>query len=245
MIIQETSFGSAIPAAPAAAPADEPAGPISMAQALAAAAAPDPQEMSPEQYRSYICGRISALTIHPSQSQCSISIHISDAGLQAMQQDPEYEAWVLDCLACDFSFQDAWGPLCGGSYVVHSFGASREEYHGESWFPGYSSGQGASLYEARSAGAAWRRDTPKSSSASSSDQYARLAAKLRLERMLRKIALERREFQSELLESACSRRALIEAQNRSGRRLALPSAPLPQLKGVSAAYLLAMLGTSI
>lgn len=216
-----------------------------MAAALASAAACDPQSMRPDEYRCYLREQISALPVDVSQSLCSICVHITDAGLAAMQADPEYEAWVLDRLACDFSFDDVWGPLCGGSYMVHTFGAAKDDYHGESWFPGYAGGQGASLYEAKSAGAVWQRNTAKRSAASSSDKYGELAARLRLQRMLRQMALDRRDFQSQLLASASQHRALIEAQNRTGQRRGLPSRPLPQLKGVPAAYLLAMLGTGL
>lgn len=216
---------------------------LSMAECLAAAAAADTRAISPEEYRSYICAKVSEIPIHPSQSMCSIAVHFTDAGLEAMHSDPEYEAWILDRLAYDFSYNDAWGPLCGGSYVVHTFGATKEEYHGESWFPGYAGGQGAVLYRTKSEGAAWQRNTSKKDASASTDRYGKLAARLRLERMLQKMALERREFQSELLENASQHRAMIEAQHRTGQIRAMPSAPLPRLKGVPAAYLLAMLGS--
>lgn len=244
MYIAQIGTGNGLPAVSAAGP-EQTDGP-SMAEALAAAAAAaDPQGMRPEEYLSYIRGKISALPIDPSQSMCSISVHITDAGLEAMQSDPEYEAWVLNSLACDFSFNDVWGPLCGGTYSVHTFGATKEEYHGESWFPGFAGGQGASLYETKSAGAAWQRNTVKRPSSSSSDKYGELAARLRLQRMLQKMALDRRDFQSELLASASQHRALVEAQHRTGQIKGMPAAPLPQLKGVSAAYLLAMLGAGL
>lgn len=239
MYIAEIGWQTAVPAPQTESPAAEEAGSITMQEAIAAAA-PNPAELGRDEYRSYIAGRISALPIHPSQSMASISVHISDAGLQAMQADPEYEAWVLDSLAYDFAFNDVWGPLCGGSYHVHSFGATKEDYHGEGWFSGYAGGQGASLYETKSAGSLWQRNTQKRPAAG--NKYADFAARLRLERLLRKMALDRKDLQSELLASASQRRALIEAQNRSGHVRAMPSAPLPQLKGVSAADLLAALG---
>ncbi|MBD5560180.1 MAG: hypothetical protein HDQ87_07485 [Clostridia bacterium] len=240
MYVRETGQAALPPAAsqPTAAAADAA---VSMQEALIAAASmADPTAMSLEDYRRQICERISELPVHPSQSMASIAVHIPDAALAAMQQDLDYEAWVLDTLAYDFGRGDVWGPLCGGSYTVHSFGASQEEYRAESWFPGYMNGQGASLYETKSAGAAWQRSRPKRSTAP--DRHADLAARLRLERLLQKMALERHQFASELLSSASQRRALIEAQHQAGRSGPLPSAPLPKLHGVPAAYLLALLG---
>lgn len=106
-----------------------------------------PETMSPEEYKRYIYGRISALPVHPSQQYDSVSIQISEEGFEAMQKDPEYEKWVLDVLRRNFAFYNPWSGFCGGSYVMHRFGASREEYRGESFAKGVDGGRKGSILE--------------------------------------------------------------------------------------------------
>ncbi len=91
------------------------------------------EEMTLEEYKQYIRDKISRIPMHPSQMKNSVSIHISDAGFLAMKNDPEYEAWVLDTIRKDFSFQDPWNAVGSGRYVIHSFGATKEEYRGYSF----------------------------------------------------------------------------------------------------------------
>lgn len=85
-----------------------------------------------EEYKEYIYDTIAGLPMHPSQIRNSVTVYISEAGFEAMKNDPEYEAWVLDTLKKNFSFNDPWGPMSGGNYVIHSFGATKEEYQGQS-----------------------------------------------------------------------------------------------------------------
>lgn len=194
-------------------------------------------------YQEGFSERISALPIHPSQDNTSIAVRITEEGLNTMQANPHYADWVLALLSDDFAYENIWAPLCSDSYVVHTFGASMTAYQGNSWHAGYMNGQGQQLYESLAANATWSRyRTTSNESSAKSDEWAKLAAKLRLERMLQKMAQEHHRVQSELLTYASQHRALIEQMNRSGRRLAIEAAPLPRLHGVPAAYLLAMLG---
>ena len=114
-------------------------------------------DMSLEEYKQYIWNKISDLPMSASSQMESISIQITDEGFEAMKNDPEYEAWVLDSLAQNFRFQNPWTAMCGGGYVVHHFGATKEQYHGESWYPGYMGGQGASLFDKKSKGSFWEQ----------------------------------------------------------------------------------------
>ena len=114
-------------------------------------------DMSLENYKQYIWNKISDLPMSASSQMQYISIQITDEGFEAMKNDPEYEAWVLDRLAQDFRFQNPWTAMCGGGYVVHHFGATKEQYHGESWYPGYMGGQGTSLFDKKSKGSFWEQ----------------------------------------------------------------------------------------
>lgn len=115
------------------------------------------ENMSLEEYKQYIYDQISQIPFHPSQILRSVSINITDEGFQAMQSDPEYEKWVLDTLKNDFSFHDPWSSICGGSFAVHHFGASREEYHGEGWYTGFQGGKGSALFDEEAEEGFWKR----------------------------------------------------------------------------------------
>lgn len=94
------------------------------------------KDMSLEEYRKYIYDEISKLSFGDTEKNSSFSVNITDEGFEAMQNDPEYEKWVLDTLRRDFHFHNPWGSLSKGRYVIHSFGACKEEYIGQSWSKG-------------------------------------------------------------------------------------------------------------
>lgn len=98
------------------------------------------QGMSMEQYKLYIYQKISALPTSPTQKWDAVSVNISEKGFAAMQADPAYEKWVLDTLRQDFSYYNPWSAYAGGSYRVHYFGATKEEYRGESFPMGFRNG---------------------------------------------------------------------------------------------------------
>lgn len=115
------------------------------------------KDMTMEKYKEYISDRLSRIPMHPSQMQNSVAIHISDAGFEAMKNDPEYEEWVMEWLGKDFAFHDPWSGICGGHYVVHYIGATKEEYRGEGWYPAYQNGSGESLFNQKAKGSFWER----------------------------------------------------------------------------------------
>lgn len=98
------------------------------------------QSMSMEQYKMYIYQKISGLPTSPTQKWDAVSVNISEEGFAAMKADPAYEKWVLDTLRQDFAYYNPWSAYAGGSYRVHYFGATREEYRGESFPMGFRNG---------------------------------------------------------------------------------------------------------
>ncbi len=90
------------------------------------------QAMSREEYKLYIYQKITGMPMHPSQRWDAVMVNISEEGFAAMQADPAYEKWVLDTLRKDFAFHNPWSDYAGGSYRNHYFGATKEEYRGES-----------------------------------------------------------------------------------------------------------------
>lgn len=116
-----------------------------------------PENMTLEEYKQYIYAKISQIPMHPSQILRSVSIHITDEGFQAMQKNPEYEKWVMDTLKYDFGYHDPWANVCGGSFTIHRFGASKEEYRGESWYTGFQGGKGRALFETEAEESFWEK----------------------------------------------------------------------------------------
>ncbi|MCM1234666.1 MAG: hypothetical protein NC489_31575 [Ruminococcus flavefaciens] len=96
--------------------------------------------MTMEQYKQYIYQKISALPTSPTQKWDAVSVNISEEGFEAMKADPAYEKWVLDTLRSDFSYHNPWSAYAGGSYRIHYFGATKEEYRGESFSMGFRNG---------------------------------------------------------------------------------------------------------
>lgn len=98
------------------------------------------QTMSMDQYKMYIYQKISSLPTSATQKWDAVSVNISEEGFAAMKADPAYEKWVLDTLRRDFAFYNPWSAYAGGSYRVHYFGATKEEYRGESFPMGFRNG---------------------------------------------------------------------------------------------------------
>ena len=113
--------------------------------------------MSLDEYKQYIYEKISRIPMHPSQMMRSVCVHISDAGFEAMKKDPEHERWVLDVLRKDFSSQDPWADVAGESFAVHRFGATRQEYRGDSWYLGFRGGRGGILYDEEAEESFWEK----------------------------------------------------------------------------------------
>ena len=56
------------------------------------------KDMTMVEYKQYIYNKISQIPMHPTRAGESISVTISEAGFEAMKNNPEYEAWVLNDL---------------------------------------------------------------------------------------------------------------------------------------------------
>lgn len=115
------------------------------------------ENMTMDEYKAYIREKIYRIPVNPSQSLNSVAVDITEEGFEAMKNDPEYEEWVLSGLRADFASYDPWSSICGGHYVVHHFGATREEYRGQSWYPEYQGGMGKSMFEAHAEKSFWKR----------------------------------------------------------------------------------------
>ena len=113
------------------------------------------KDLTLDEYKKYIYDMISSIPRNPSQVLRSVSVFISEEGFRAMQEDPEYEKWVLDTLKVDFGFYDPWINVCGGGYTIHSFGATKEDYRGVSWYK--DADRGEALFQKKSKDSFWEK----------------------------------------------------------------------------------------
>lgn len=90
------------------------------------------RDMTLEEYTQYINGRISELDRSNYSRGNSVFIYISKEGFQAMYEDPEYEAWVMENIRSAYGFCRSRGGH-DGYHSAHFFGATKEEYRGQSW----------------------------------------------------------------------------------------------------------------
>lgn len=88
----------------------------------------DRSEMSQEEYKKYICGRISSLPVSAScRANCSGVLVLKEEALARMQKDPAYEKEILSGLEKEFQAQySCYAPKFGFRVI----GGSREECSG-------------------------------------------------------------------------------------------------------------------
>lgn len=176
-----------------------------------------PQEMTFDDYKAYIEGELQNIPRNITRHRDEVTVVISDAGYRAMQSDPDYEAWVLNRVREELSFPDY---LCGypgtyGRYEVIQFGATREDYRGQST-------------------AIRKHDNPH---VDEETYWER-----RLKRLKARLKAEQELFEHEqLLQKACDESAQVEALRRAEEGLTDPFAPQKPIIGVPARYLLGML----
>lgn len=84
--------------------------------------------MSLEDYKAFIMQQIQSMKVDASQKSSVFTIGITDEGYRAMQQDEEYENWVLNTIRSELSYRDPFGK---SHFRVLSFGADRAQYRAE------------------------------------------------------------------------------------------------------------------
>lgn len=168
---------------------------VETAGTLEETAAVSTKDMTLEEYKIYIHDKISEFSLHPDLMGDSISIHISDDGFKAMQNDPEYEKWVLDDLKSAFATpMPGWARAIGGTkYQVVNYGATKEECHSTSWWTGYQNGTGDKVWGAQSKGSFWTKRGEQKKIQERIDKKAAEKKELE-EKWLREAAEKRRAY---------------------------------------------------
>ena len=120
-------------------------------------------EMSRDEYKTYISGIIDRIPQDISRSTTESSIIISDDTFDVMKDDPDYEAYVLGGIKEIFTFRNPW--MVGSDvkrYEIIRFGSRMENFSGSSWgdmtstFAGKSGAQ--SYFDKLSKGSFWHND---------------------------------------------------------------------------------------
>ena len=100
-------------------------------------------DMTMEEYKEYISDKLQSMRRDFTRYQDDETIIISDAGFEAMKNDSEYEAWVLDVVQDNLMTPNyLFGWKNSARISVHQFGATKEEYRGQS----YSADRGNNLH---------------------------------------------------------------------------------------------------
>lgn len=192
-----------------------------LAEARGEAEKISPQEMSPDEYKSYIESLLQNIPRNFTRYRDDVTIVISDAGFRAMQSDSDYEAWVLDFVREELSLPDYLCSYPGtyGRYDIMEFGASKEDFRGHM-------------------SAIHKND---SRNISNEETYW----ELRLKRLKARLKAEQELFEHErILQEACDESAQLEAIWRAEDGLTDALAPEKPIIGVPASYLLSMLGAN-
>ena len=177
-----------------------------------------PQEMALDEYKSYIEGKLQNIPRNFTRYRDEVTIVISDAGFEAMQNDSDYEAWVLNGVREELSFPDylCCYPGTYGRYDVMEFGATKEDFRGH--MSAIHKNDSRNLNEEETY---WDR---------------------RLKRLKARLKAEQELFEQEMiLQKVSDDSAQVEAIQKTKEGLTDPFAPEKPIIGVPAKYLLSML----
>ena len=86
------------------------------------------QEMSMDEYKSYIAGVLNDLPMDSTRENSTAAVIISNAGWERMKDDPAYEAWVIEQVAKDFRSEDPWDSLGSNSCTIYRFTDNENSY---------------------------------------------------------------------------------------------------------------------
>ena len=151
------------------------------------------KDMTLEEYKQYIFDQISKFRIDPSRSGDQYSINISDAGFEAMKNDPEYENWVLDYIRRDMAVAaPGWYTAMGGpsAYCILNFGATKEERTGEMFSAGYMNGKGTGIFNSHADKSFWTKRSEQK----------------KIQERIDKKAAEKKELEEKWLQEAAEKR---------------------------------------
>lgn len=168
-----------------------------------------------QEYQCYIYYLISNMPKHPSQRNDDVMVLISQAGFEAMKNDPAYEAWVLKDIQTYFSQNQVMSSYFGRADVVLFYGARKEDCYSQVRYPEYEKKmqkkQEEERYRARRE--ANRKRLKKLQQKRFLEQRA--LKKMLEKRYLEKMWLEKKELRAEYLEDWIEGRIAYENNVRA------------------------------
>ena len=105
----------------------------------AAEETPSTEDLTMDEYKEYIAGKMQQLTKDSTRTDSTASVIISNDGWEKMKSDPAYEAWVLNTVESNLAKPDPWASIGSSSYAIYRFGATMDEYQEDTWgkeYPG-------------------------------------------------------------------------------------------------------------
>lgn len=91
-------------------------------------------DMTMDEYKTYISSVIDRIPEDPSRSTTESSIHISEDAWETMKDDPDFEAYVLGGIEDIYTFHNPWmSPPRVKRWEVLDFGVPMENFKGSSW----------------------------------------------------------------------------------------------------------------
>ncbi|MBR0171191.1 MAG: hypothetical protein IJQ21_00195 [Lachnospiraceae bacterium] len=152
------------------------------------------RNMSLSDYEGYVADKIASFRVSSTRAAGSQAIHISDDGLRAMQDDPEYEAWVLDNIERDLFAYDPWVQN-GDTFKVDYYGAHKSDYHSWGNYGSMNDLGAKETFAQKAEGSIWSRgagsaDVKRSSETSGSNARVQERQRLEAERQKQQMMLE-------------------------------------------------------
>lgn len=205
---------------------------VEMANTVEGATSVSTKDITLEEYKNYIHDKICEFSLHPDLMGDSISIHISDDGFKTMQNDPEYEKWVLQDIKTGFATPlPGWcRAMSGNQYIVANYGATREECNCTSWSMAYQGGTGDRIWETQSKGSFWTKCAEQKKIQDRIDK--KVAEKKELEGKLLQEAAGKRQVYTDFLNGKISLKA--SSISEFGDYFLMPSDP--KVAGILSAY---------
>ena len=176
-------------------------------------------DMTMDEYKEYINDKLQSMKRDLTRYQDVETVIISDSGFEAMKNDSEYEAWVLDTVQKNLSFPNYLHGIVKNSthIAVHQFGATKEEYRGQS----YSTNN--------------EKNSPLNNE--NEDFWT-----LRRKRMKKRLEMEQELFENLYqLKELSKHKAEVKAAQMKAEGLIDTSNPMPVITGIPAEFLLGML----
>ena len=175
-------------------------------------------DMTMDEYKEYIHDKLQTMKRDFTRYQDDETIVISDAGFEAMKNDSEYEAWVLNVVQDNLMTPNyLFGWKNSARISIHQFGATKEEYRGQS----YSADRG------------------NNNPVNNEDEDFWLQRHKRIKKILE---MEQEMFDNLYeLQQFSKHKAEVKSAQMKAEGLVDTSNPMPVITGVPAKYLLSML----